>query len=159
MRKANLFLTDQLQVIQSRIRWLRSFQFIFLVSGLLLIWIAERSAGHQSRPFSNWYLAFVAYIFYGFLSVAFVRRRATRGFSRSKLPTKILVQRWLTAESLTLCIAYSPILCFLLSECSSRCRSFLAFPGMLWVLSYLPFGDLPCQKRFGIALVNNSVSI
>jgi hypothetical protein len=30
---------------------------------------------------------------------------------------------------------------------------------MLWVLSYLPFGDLPCQKRFGIALVNNSVSV
>jgi hypothetical protein len=112
MRKANLFLTDQLQVIQSRIRWLRSFQFIFLVSGLLLIWIAERSAGHQSRPFSSWYFAFVAYISYGFLSVAYVRRRATRGFSRSKLPTKILVQRWLTAESLTLCIAYSPILCF-----------------------------------------------
>jgi hypothetical protein len=64
----------------------------------------------------------VAYIFYGFLSVAYVRRRATRGFSRSKLPTKILVQRWLTAESLTLCIAYSPILCFSIE------RMFLKMP-------------------------------
>lgn len=86
--------------------------FAFIAAGVMFIWLAEVTSRGAAHPFSYWYLAFVAYSFYGIAVGVYARRRLARELSRTDIAARKLSRLWFARELIGMCFALSPILTF-----------------------------------------------
>lgn len=85
---------------------------VFVASGVMYIWLAEAISAGETRPFSYWYWAFVAYNLYGIVAGISLRRSFARKLSRTDISANRRSRLWFTRELFGMCFALSPIVTF-----------------------------------------------
>lgn len=122
----------------------------FIIAGVQMIWLAEVLSAGVTRPFSYWYLAFVAYAVYAVMGGVYLRRRLARELGRTDLPLTSRSRSWFTREITGMCFAFSPIVTFAVARAWLRMPIWYSVPwyalGFLLLILWRP-SEQPASGR------------